>query len=199
MGKWPCCGECGWWPCGECGWWPWKKSWRRPRALPPCAELAARSASASASAEATAACTSSVAQKCPTVPRSWRRSRTMMSIEWRGALATRIAHSLNLQGAPPGCDSPRILPCIPSGIVLQSCAPKSPIDRTTRPAVAKNAPIQSRQVGPTKPEPAGNGGGLAAGGGGGWCGPQSVRSVPYWQFGYSASGVGAGAADVSSE
>ena len=62
-------------------------------------------------------------------------------------LKLRRTTSQTLQGAPPGCDSPRMPPlasCTPSRIVLQSCSPKSPIDRTTRPAVAKKTPIESR-------------------------------------------------------
>jgi hypothetical protein len=62
-------------------------------------------------------------------------------------LKLRRTTSQTLQGAPPGCDSPRMPPlasCTPSRIVLQSCSPKSPIDRTTRPAVAKKTPIERR-------------------------------------------------------
>jgi hypothetical protein len=62
-------------------------------------------------------------------------------------LKLRRTTSQTLQGAPPGCDSPRMPPlasCTPSRIVLENCAPKSPIDRTMRPAVAKKTPIESR-------------------------------------------------------
>ena len=38
-----------------------------------------------------------------------------------------------------------LAPCIPTRIVLHSCARNSPIDRTTRPAVAKKTPIERRQ------------------------------------------------------
>ena len=71
---------------------------------------------------------------------------------WHSMLAIllklRSTTSQNLQGAPPGCDSPRMPPlasCTPSRIVLHSCARNSPIDRTTRPAVAKKTPIERRQ------------------------------------------------------
>jgi hypothetical protein len=104
-----------------------------------------------------------------------------VSIEWRGA-STRMAYDQNLQnlqGALP--DSPRIFTlacCIAFCITLQS-----PIDRTTSSAVAKKTPIERRQVSPTMPEPAGNGGRPAASGGSGWRGP------PWAQFWHSAVGL----------
>jgi hypothetical protein len=64
-------------------------------------------------------------------------------------LKLRRTTSQTLQGAHPGCDSPRMPPlasCTPSRIVLESCAPKSPIDRTMRPAVAKRTPVESRKA-----------------------------------------------------
>jgi hypothetical protein len=66
----------------------------------------------------------------------------------------RITSPRMLQGALPGCDSPRMLPlapCIPSRIVLHSSARYKPIDRTARPAVVNKTPIESRK--PTSVQP----------------------------------------------
>ena len=66
----------------------------------------------------------------------------------------RIISPRMLQGAPPGCDSPRMLPlapCIPSRIVQRSSARNKPIDRTARPAVVNKTPIESRK--PTSVQP----------------------------------------------
>ena len=68
-GEWPCC--CGEWPCEE------KKSSRRPCALTPCA--------AAGAAAVVEACTG-----IPTVPLSWRRSNTNVSIERPNASAVVI-------------------------------------------------------------------------------------------------------------
>ena len=53
-----------------------------------------------------------------------------------------------LHRAYPGCDLPRGLPrapCVPSRIVLESSALRSPTNRMTRPAIAKTT-IESRQA-----------------------------------------------------
>ena len=59
--------------------------------------------------------------------------------------------SQTLQGAPPGCDSPRMLPlasCIPSRIVLHSSTRNSPMPGTKEPTIrpwrAAGARLQSR-------------------------------------------------------
>ena len=56
---------------------------------------------------------------------------------WHSTLAIplklRRKKSQTLQGAPPGCDSPRMLPL----------ASRNPIDRTARPAVVKKTPVES--------------------------------------------------------
>ncbi len=60
----------------------------------------------------------------------------------------RIISPRMLQGAPPGCDSPRMLPsapCIPSRTVLRSRARNNQVDRAARPAVVKKTPIESRK------------------------------------------------------
>jgi hypothetical protein len=69
-------------------------------------------------------------------------------------LKLRSTTSQTLQGAPPGCDSPRMPPlasCTPSRIVLHSSARNKPIDRTARPAVDNKTPIESRK--PTSVQP----------------------------------------------
>ena len=69
-------------------------------------------------------------------------------------LKLRRTTSQTLQGAPPGCDSPRMPPlasCTPSRIVLHSSARNKPIDRTARPAVVNKTPIESRK--PTSVQP----------------------------------------------
>ena len=63
-------------------------------------------------------------------------------------LKLRRMTSQTLQGAPPGCDRPRMLPlasCTPSLIVHRSSARSSPIDLKARPAVVKKTPFESRK------------------------------------------------------